>query len=217
MIEIKCHYSIEQGTDEWLRLRLGRYTGTDAALFLAEGKNPEKLGAGLIESFTRKAAEKITGVIEDGYKSYAMKQGNEREDLAFEHYSLMYFEEMEKCGFVSRGEFLGYSPDAFIIDGDFLAEIKCPQPAEYLRLWQAVKNMQNPIQAIGKAHFAQMQWGMWITGKPGCKYIFFNPEFSDKCMGYINVPPCEKTFETFEKKAPLAVAYVKGMVDDFLK
>ncbi len=187
------HYNIEQRSEAWHEARRGRFTGTDAALFLVAGKSADGIGAGLLELIYSKAAELITGYEKQHRESFAMAIGTEREPEAIAAYQETIFPEtVTACGFVSAGNYFGFSPDG-LVSKNGLTEVKCPQPPEYLRY---IKQ-----RSINPGYIAQMQWGLFLTGREYCDFITFNPDFADYPIDIRRMERDEKTIETFRKKA----------------
>ena len=62
----------EQGSEEWLNLRLGKLTASKFSEVISKG-------TGRATYMKQLAAELITGIRQDTYKNKAMEWGNERE------------------------------------------------------------------------------------------------------------------------------------------
>ena len=113
---------IEQNTDEWLGLRLGKVTGSGLSKIMANyGKafgEPAKNYASEI------ALEQVTGKSQGvHYTNAHMDRGHEQEPIARAMYEEKYFCEVSNGGFFDNGK-TGCSPDGLIyLDG--VIEIKC--------------------------------------------------------------------------------------------
>ena len=116
-------YNCEQGSEEWLKCRLGKLTGSVAHTIATSGKGLETL-------CLEKATEILTGIISDGYKNDAMQHGNDYEAEARSIYELETGNTVIQVGFCEDNEFVGVSPDGLIGD-DGLIEIKCPTDKTY--------------------------------------------------------------------------------------
>lgn len=174
------HYDIKQGSEEWLQIRAGRITGTDAAALLVNGKSANGLGAGAISLLYNKAAEFVTGPEENNFTNYAMQRGTELEPYARAEYETATWNHVEQVGFVSVGEYFGVSPDGLVGD-EGLIEIKCPMGAEFVRFVDT--------KEIPEAHMAQMQWAMFLTGRKWCDYVVFNPDFAPASLHVVRIYP----------------------------
>ena len=154
-------YNCEQGSEEWLKCRLGKLTGSVAHTIATSGKGLETL-------CLEKATEILTGIISDGYKNDAMQHGNDYEAEARSIYELETGNTVIQVGFCEVNEFVGVSPDGLIGD-DGLIEIKCPTDKTYT---------QYLIDGVIKPeYYSQMQMQMLITNRNWCDYVVYNPNF----------------------------------------
>jgi hypothetical protein len=118
MIEV---FDCDQGSEEWLRCRLGLPTASEFATVLAKGK-----GGG--ESLTRAkylrtlAAEIVTGEPGESYSNAFMERGKAQEAEARSLYAFTHDCEPALVGFIRSGG-RGCSPDA-LIGSDGLLEVK---------------------------------------------------------------------------------------------
>ena len=118
-------HDVKQGSDEWLQLRVGKFTGTDGQAVAADGKGLETL-------VFEKAAEVITGKFKPSYSNADIDRGHELEAMARNSYELESGNLVKEVGFVELDEFTGSSPDGFILE-DGMVEIKCKNDANYAR------------------------------------------------------------------------------------
>lgn len=139
--------NVKQGTDDWLRMRLGKITGTRLKSVMA-GKDAQRT------LMFELVAEQLTGQGEELYKSPAMIWGTQHEDEAVELYAKRTKSKPETVGFCVSDEFpyLALSPDRLIKKNKKYKkalEVKAPMsktmvkymyegtlPKEYL--WQVV-------------------------------------------------------------------------------
>ena len=114
-----------------------------------------------------KAIEIVFGIDEDeGYESYDMAIGTEREPLAFDFLKEkieLNFGTLELCEFVALGNDQGGTPDAKW-NGKFPVETKCPKSEKYFKIlrygvekidkdWLIQLNHQMLIMGVGKGIF----------------------------------------------------------------
>lgn len=182
---------IQQGSEEWLQIRAGRITGTDAATLLVNGKSANGLGTGAMGLLYKKAAEFVTGPEESGFVNYAMQRGTELEPYARAEYETRTWNHVEQVGFVSVGEYFGVSPDG-LVGYDGIIEIKCPMGAEFVRFVDT--------KEIPEAHIAQMQWALFLTGRKWCDYVVFNPDFEPAALHVVRVHPATEYSGRFMDK-----------------
>jgi putative phage-type endonuclease len=143
---MKIH-NVEQGSEEWLKLRLGRITGTRLKSVVGSKSVQETLIYELI-------AEQLSGQAEEVFVNNAMRWGTDHEAEAVSAYEELTGSKTETVGFCVSDEFsyLGLSPDRFIKKrGKYVkaVEVKAPStktvikyrldgkvPSEYQ--WQVV-------------------------------------------------------------------------------
>lgn len=114
-----------------------------------------------------KAIEIVLGVDEDeGFESYDMAIGSEREPLAFDFFKEkieLEFGRVELCEFVELGLNQGGTPDG-LVNGKFPLETKCPKPENYFKIlryglekvdknWIIQLNHQMLLLGVGKGYF----------------------------------------------------------------
>ena len=156
-------HNVKQSSFEWLNLRAGRFTGTDAQA-VAEGKK------GLQTAALAKAAYLLTGNLPGAFETPVMQAGQEREPQARKAYEEYTGRPVQTVGFVELDEYTGCSPDGLVGD-DGLIEIKCKQDKAHLYTVLTGK--------IDPAHRAQIQFQMLVCGRKWCDYVCFNPMFKN--------------------------------------
>ncbi len=122
---MKIHRDIKQGSDEWLKIRLGKFTGSNAQAIAASGKGLETL-------IFEKVAELSTGKSKPSYTNGDIERGHELEAMARNSYEVEIGITSKQVGFVELDEFAGCSPDG-LVGKDGLIEIKCKNDANYAR------------------------------------------------------------------------------------
>ena len=162
--------NIQQGTPEWLQLRLGKITASRIIDVLAQGKTGESL--------TRKkyknnlVRQRMTGLFTESYTNPAMQRGIELEPLARASYEIKHNLIVDQISFVNHPtiKMAGASPDG-LVNEDGLIEIKCPSPDNH------IDNLIN--DEAPKKYFPQMQWQMACTGRKWCDFISFDPDTNE--------------------------------------
>lgn len=113
------------------------------------------------------AAERITGIVEPVYVNADMQRGHDEEPRARDYYTEHHAPATE-YGFMVRelddGTRVGYSPDG-IVGEHGLIEAKAPRQKTHLR---TILAGTTPAE-----HMAQMQCGMWVSGRDWCDFISF--------------------------------------------
>lgn len=195
MINLIFH-NVEQGTDKWLEIKAGKFSGTDASTFVVKGKNKDQIGTGLLALIPKKVAELVVGIDLDGFNNKSMQRGNDLEPLARSRYEMENFADVEQIGFIQSGEYLGFSPDG-LVGQDGLIEIKCLEaPA-----WIAWIDSDMKPSDIQKKHYTQIQWGLFISGRKWCDYVMYNPDFAPLDYTQTRVDRDEKMIELFAEKS----------------
>lgn len=144
------YHSVEQGTNAWLKLREGLWTGTKA-IRLLQGKDlPREYDF---------AGNKHT------------KRGHILETIAIREYERQYSRFVARPGFVTNTTYsnAGYSPDA--IDGGWLLEVKA---------FNGVRHEDLVAEKIPLTVLVQIYFGMIITGKRKARLLAINPEFEEQ-------------------------------------
>ena len=159
---MKIH-NIDQRSDEWKALRLGRFGSTDAQAVATAGKGLETL------AYT-KAAERLSGKAEENYTNADMERGAEQEELARASYEIQTSKAVTTVGYIELDEFTGGSPDGLMGD-DGIIEIKCMRMAGYLKAKHTKK--------IDSKYLYQIQHLLYITDRQQADFIVFNENFPD--------------------------------------
>lgn len=163
---IKYHWDLIQGTDEWLKARLGIITASTMRLILTPTlkiANNEKTRAHVYEI----VAQRATQHVEENYQSYDMERGHIEEVYAKDLYSKNY-EQIKDCGFITNvinGVTIGFSPDGMVGDDGFV-EVKSRRQK---------KQTQTIIEyEVPKENILQIQTGLLVSGRKWCDYISYS-------------------------------------------
>jgi putative phage-type endonuclease len=159
---------VEQGSLEWLNMRLGKVTASKVKDVLTNGKG------GAISKTAETymmdlLSELLTGQSKPFFENDAMRWGTETEPQARAMYELMNDCEVEQVAFVKHSEFVGVSPDGMVGD-DGLIEIKCPTTTTQLK--RALSD------SYSSDYKAQIQMQLWVTGRKWCDFVSFDPRLT---------------------------------------
>lgn len=207
---MKIHWDIDQNSAEWDYLRLGKLTGSNAHLFLVNGRSDSGLGAGAISYIYQKAAERVTMDNPYRYSNQFTDRGHDMELLAVLEYQNQTFEIVDRPGFVERDSFTGCSPDG-LVGSVGMIEIKCPEQAEYMRIVDLREG------AIDKKYIAQVQFNLWVCGREWCDLVYYHPKFEDKKLIRFQITPDEKMHKRFEWAAQIFRQKVETLTAKVLK
>lgn len=158
--------TIEQKSDAWFAIRLGKATASRIADVVAKTKSGPS--ASRRNYLADLVAERLTGVAAEGFVSQAMKDGIDREPAARALYSLMSDAEVQQVGFIDhpRIAMSGASPDG-LVGTDGVLEIKCPGIAKHIETLRG--------EAIDGSYVTQMQWQMACSGREWADFVSFQP------------------------------------------
>lgn len=157
---------VEQGSDEWKRLRLGHVTASNVADVMAKGKTGEAITR--YKYKVRLVAERMTGTSPESYTNSAMEWGIEQERFACMAYEERFEVFLDKTGFWYHPEipWVGVSPDR-LVGEDGLVEVKCPNTTTHLDYIFANK--------VPTEYYKQIQCQLWVTNREWCDFISFDP------------------------------------------
>ena len=117
-------HDIQQGSEEWLQLRLGKVTASRMKDVMTNGRGgaPSKTA----ESYMIELAiEAVTGKSLPFFENDAMRHGTATEPQARAMYELISGNEVTEVAFIEHDDFVGVSPDGLVgLNGGL--EIKCP-------------------------------------------------------------------------------------------
>lgn len=157
---------LEQGSQEWLKVRQLKFTASNADTIYANGKGLETLTKEMLaDYFSSQEFEEYIGK----FKSPDMQRGNDYESVARMAYELETGNEVKEVGFIERSEYIGCSPDGIVDNGKGLIEIKNHSDKVFLELVLTGK--------VDSKYIKQMQYQMWVTEAEWCDYFGFNPNF----------------------------------------
>lgn len=154
---------MEQGSPEWVKIRLGKPTASAADKLLTP--STRKPSASAKGYRVHLLTEWLLGCpIDDGSTGW-MDRGLHMEAEAAAWYELQHDVSLQKVGFCERDDGLvGCSPDRLAGD-DGLVEIKCLSAHNHVRA----------MLGEDYEHFGQVQFQMYVTGRAWCDILHYNP------------------------------------------
>lgn len=199
---------IQQGSEDWLKIRLGLPTTSNFAMVVRDGD------ASTRKEYMRKlAGEIMTGRPAEGkITTAAMERGNQMEPQARDHYSRKNFVTIERVGFIRRklpsGRYVGCSPDGLIGKRKAL-EIKTMAPHLMIERLESGAGMP-PI------HRWQIYGTMWIADLDEVDLMLFYsgmpvaPQFTIKRDEKI-IKEISDAAEVFDWELDKLVKKIRGM------
>lgn len=167
---------IEQGTDAWQQLRVGKVTASRLVDVLAKIKTGE--AASRANYRAELIAERLTGQKANGFSNAAMQWGVDNEPFARAAYELATDCLVEQIAFIDHPAIpmAGASPDG-LIDLDGMVEIKCPNTATHI---ETLLSGNAPAKYI-----PQMQWQMACAGRQWNDFVSFDPRMPEDLQLFV--------------------------------
>jgi putative phage-type endonuclease len=167
---------IEQGSPEWLAIRLGKVTASRITDVLAKGKSGE---AATREDYrTELLVQRLTNEPGESFTNAAMEWGTQTEPMARIAYEAHANVFVEQVAFVDHPtiEWFGCSPDGLVGESGLL-EIKCPASKNHLKYLLAGKP---PAKYV-----PQMQCQMAVTGREWCDFVSYDPRLPEDLQLFV--------------------------------
>ena len=167
------HKDIIQGSQEWLNLRAGLPTGSNAKKLVS---STGQLSKSLTEYAVELAGDMFAGEPLDSFDGNAWTdRGTELEDSARSMYELINDCEVVEIGFITDDDIkFGASPDGLIND-DGMVEFKCLKATNHIKaIMYHKKNHKAPTDYI-----SQVQMQLFVTGRKWCDLMFFHPSLPE--------------------------------------
>ena len=189
---------IEQGSPEWLAIRLGKVTASRITDVLAKGKSGE---ATTREDYrTELVVQRLTNEPGESFTNAAIEHGINTEPMARIAYEAHANVFVEQIAFVDHPtiEWFGCSPDGLVGETG-LMQIKCPNSKTHIKYLLGGKP---PAKYV-----PQMQCQMAVTGREWCDFISYDPRLPED-------------LQLFVVRLERDVSYIMAMeeeVDKFLK
>lgn len=184
--------AVLQGTPEWFEQRRGKVTASRIADLMAKTKSGYSTSRQ--NYLMQLLCERLTGKIEESYKSAAMQRGNDLEAEARNWYQLETGESVEEVSFIDHPKinFAGASPDG-LVGAEGLIEIKCPNTATHIETLRK----KEPIDR----YYKQMQWQMAVTGRKWCDFVSFDNRLPDNLAYFCKrIPRDEAVIQEIEQE-----------------
>ena len=165
---MKIIKDIEQGSQDWLDLRLGKITASRVADIMSNGRGGKPSLKS--ESYMNELiSEILTGSQVDFKQNAAMEWGTACEPQARAMYELQNDVDVEEVAFIQLNEHVGVSPDG-LVGSEGMLEIKCPTSKK-----QIERALSDSYHADYKA---QIQMQLWVSGRKWCDFVSFDPRIN---------------------------------------
>ena len=155
-------YDVEQNSEEWMQLRLGKFTASSfKQLFAAKSTLDYR------KCINQVVYEILTGEQPESFSNQYMDRGHELEPIAREIYSMKTFNDIDNGGFFELNKYVGCSPDGLIGENG-LIEIKCPS---FNTMIEYLENKTLPNE-----YKYQVHGQLFVTGRKYCDFMAFHPK-----------------------------------------
>jgi hypothetical protein len=168
---------IIQGSAEWFVERAGRATASEFKTVQTGGRSKDEPSETRLKYAVKLAMERITGKVAESGEYPATEHGKATEPHAQMAYEARTGNIVDIVSFIKHPTLMaGASPDGLIGDDGGL-EIKCP--ANPLVHWLTI------MRGMPKEHIAQVQGGMWITGRKWWDFVSYRPDAPEGLKLYV--------------------------------
>ena len=182
-----------QGSEEWLKARLGIPTATGFEnIVTATGKKSN----GQIKYMAELIEESILGLQDNTFKSNFMERGNQLEPLARSAYEFITGNDVIQVGGVYLDEHkeVMVSPDGLIPELKKGLELKCPKMSTHIRYL-----LEGGVPA---EYIVQVQAGLWVTGYDTWDFVSYCPEYQKQTIYLYTAKRDEVLMKAFDKLIP---------------
>jgi len=158
-------HDIKQNTEEWEKLKLGKFSASSCNDLLS-GKT-SKGYKNLINRIFEEQYTKSTSESKLFRGNWATDRGHELEPIARESFEKETFDVVKEIGFVEIDDYIGCSPDGLVYE-DGLIQIKCPiflTQVEYLEKQEVPPN-----------YYKQMQFELFVTARDYNIFYSYHPK-----------------------------------------
>lgn len=212
-----------QGSLDWRRERLGKFTGSNISQLLTTGRGKTDIFGQTALKYIRKVAaertlnEKMVNNDElfavfcehTEISNKAIAWGKEQELNARCLFEKITGYEIEIPSSVDHASIAHYaaSPDGICFEQDFIIEIKCPNYETAFEYQTRVKDAQSLLETEPK-YYWQMQAEMDCTGASKGIFISYCP-FLEKAIHYAEIERVEDDINKLRERVKLANEFIE--------
>ncbi|NWA63024.1 YqaJ viral recombinase family protein [Pantoea sp. B9002] len=189
--------SVEQGGEDWMRLRLGVITASEVSNVISKPRSGTAWSDMKKSYFHTLIAEVCTGVSPE-VNAKALAWGKQHEMDARTLFEFTSGVQVTEAPIIYRDDSLrtACSPDG-LCSNDFGLELKCPFTSR-----DFVKFRLGGFDAIKSAYMAQVQYSMWVTGKDAWFFANYDPRMKREGIHHVVVERDEKFMAEFDTHVP---------------
>ena len=176
---------MDQGSDEWFAIRIGKVTASRVADIIAKTKSGYSTSRD--NYMAQLVCERLTNQKGESFTNAAMQHGTETEPLARAAYEALKDVLVDEVGFVPHPsiKMAGASPDGLVGD-DGLIEIKCPNTATHIDTLLS--------ESVPTKYFTQMQFQMACTGREWCDFVSFDNRLPEELQLFVKRVPRDDVY-----------------------
>ena len=177
--------TMDQRSDEWFAIRIGKVTASRVSDVLAKTKSG--YSASRDNYMAQLVCERLTGQKAEGFTNASMQWGTETEPLARAAYEAIKDVLVDEVGFVPHPsiQMAGASPDGLVGD-DGLLEIKCPNTATHIDTLLS--------ETVPTKYYTQMQFQLACTGREWCDFVSFDNRLPAELQLFVKRVPRDDVF-----------------------
>lgn len=188
---------VEQGSYDWLKLRLGVITASEAGKVISVPRSGKKWTDTKLSYFYTLLGEVCTGeVVEVTAKPLAW--GKEHESSARTLFEFTSGVDVSDASIIYKDDSLrcACSPDGLCSDGRGL-ELKSPYTTAVF-----MKFRLGGFDAIKSEYMAQVQYSMWVTGKDAWYFANYDPRMKREGIHHVLVEREQEYMNKFDDMVP---------------
>ena len=202
MLELGYLADVEQGSQEWMMMRLGVATASCAKEWMA-GRSTATYQTYLAD----KVAEVCTGSFADQVSSKALQWGKDHEETARIAYEFQTVSVIKQIPFIYKDadRRFGCSPDG-ITDSAHGLELKCPfRSAVYIQF--------RCDEKIKPEYVEQCQYSMWVSGRDEWHFANYDPRMRINGLHYVSIKRNEQRMREYDARAEEWIKDMDLMLD----
>lgn len=199
--------NLQQGSQDWHRLRLGVITASNAINVISSDRGGKGWAEKKKAYFLDLIAEICTGEAPQ-VTSRPLSWGKDYEDDARYAFTFVTDLSVETVPFIYKDSSMrcGASPDGICSDGAGL-ELKCPySTSTYLDFLVNGK--------IKPEYIAQCQFSMWVTGRDMWHFANYDPRMRTNGLHYITIDSDPDTMNKFDEQIPEFIEAMDSVLID---
>ena len=186
---------VEQGSQEWHRMRSGVITGSRVHDIIKSGRKKGSYSDARSRYMKELIAQVCTGLFPDEINAKQLQWGKDNEPKARELYDPWGDHQITEIAFIYSDDMrCGVSPDSLVDDNGAL-EIKCP--------WTTTQYIYQLLGGEPKLEYlTQIQFSLWITEREYWDFTNFDPRMKKNNIKTIRHEPDFSMFEVFDNEIP---------------